>query len=48
MSAVIMDLDLAGANCKTSMDYYLKLDFSDYEKSIYEPSKKLEPIEFTL
>lgn len=48
MSAVIMNLDLAGANCKSSMDYYLKLDFTDYRKSIDEPSKKLLPIEFTL
>lgn len=48
MSPVIMNLDLAGANCKASMDYYLKLDFTDYEKSIYEPSKKLEPIEFSI
>lgn len=48
MSVVIMDLNLAGPNCKTSMDYYLKLDFTDYEKSIYEPSKKLLPIVFTL
>jgi len=48
MSAVIMNLDLAGANCKSQMDYYLKLNFSDYEKEIYEPSKLLKPIEFTV
>lgn len=48
MSPVLMNLDLAGANCKAAMDYYLKLDFTDYEKSVYEPSKKLLPIEFTI
>ena len=48
MSAVIMNLDLAGNNCKASMDYYLKLDFTSYEKEITGPSKLLKPIEFTL
>ena len=48
MSAVIMNLDLAGSNCKASMDYYLKLNFTDYEKEITGPSKLLKPIEFTV
>lgn len=48
MSVVVMDLDLAGANCKASMDYYLKLNFRDYETQVHTPSKKLEPIRFTV
>ena len=48
MSTVIMSLDLAGANCAHAMEYYLKLDFQDNFKKIYNPSKGLKPIEFTL
>lgn len=48
MSAVVMNLDLAGKNCTHSMDYYLKLDFTSFEEEIYGPSKKLKPIEFIL
>lgn len=48
MSVVIMNLDLAGANCKAAIEYFTKLDFTNYEDEIYLPSKKLEPITFTL
>lgn len=48
MSAVIMNLDLEGKNCAHTMEFYLSKDFREFEKEIYLPSKKLEPIEFTL
>lgn len=48
MSPVVMTLDLSGKNCAASMDYYLKLDFTDYEESITKVAKKLEPIKFTI
>lgn len=48
MSVVIVELDLAGANCKASMDYYLNINFTSMREEIYEPSKKLVPIEFKL